>query len=353
MDEELRGTDVYYPHTLVSYYVHRDKFVRLPSDGFVLGDSGGFSLGKFSTERRDGHWQARRTDPVDVIKWQARECTVGVLIDIPPGNVRGGYHNRETWEAGLAWTIAGMKRALPTYLKMREDGHAFRWWGVAHGWSAVNQDAWRARVAAVYPFVEEGEGWGYRAEPTSHDPVCVANGLHWLARHKIKRAHFFAAGGVGAVAVLTALGPQIGLEFVTCDSQVGQIQGNNRRLLIPTKGLGSYTDIEERGKSHEARHYVLEKCDCFSCAEARRNLVDFPDLMEGYSEYWTFRFTFHNLSFMIQRFKQIEEAAQADPDALLREVLTGAEYTGVLRAFAGEGPGQRSLGMPRSLLEGL
>ena len=44
---------------------------------------------------------------------------------------------------------------------------------------------------------------------------------------------------------------------------------------------------------------------------------------DGYGEYWTFRFQFHNLLLLLRTFSTLSAAAATDPEGLLREVLGG------------------------------
>ena len=379
MDEVLRGTPMYYPHMLISYYYFRNMAVQFPADGFIFGDSGGFSVLRYGMGRPEGVYlgnknilkgsgaaaHQRRIDPVDVLHWQSKICTAGVLLDMPPVNLKG----ERIWRVACATTLQNTKLAVTLYEKLRRDNTPFRWWGVAHGWTEEHLDNWWGAVSKVYPFTDEGEGWAIRARPTSHDPVAVTRRLRWIQRRKITRAHFLAAASPAAMAAIIVLGPEAGLEFASCDSTVGTAQAKNRTLMLPTAdGLG-FKQLAETGDARNARDYLL-KCPCGSCEQLRKDADAWPTVVGGkFNEYWTLRFVFHNMLTVFKLVATLEAEAKIDGHALLRAVMDSQPARGsarptrgrVLRAFAGQEPmnqaryskdsAQWETGIPRSILD--
>jgi len=367
MDERIRGTSAFYPHVLISYYGLRDIPLQLPEDGFILGDSGGFSVTRYRIEGLD---PIAGIDPIDVLRWQARLCRVGVIIDVPPIDL----HGNQKWETGLEGTLQTVRRSVSLYEEMKRENLAprFRWWGVVHGWTDKQRDLWWREVSQIYPFTDEGEGWAIRARPTAHDPISIAWCLRWLGMKGITHTHFFAALGSTSSATIIVLGPRAGLEFATVDS-TGMIStyARNRGIMIPDNNGLSYTTIKEsialpigvdrsRRTYREARDYCLEKCTCFACKDLQEKAKDAQHPIHlgkgekrwvlGASLYWNYYFEFHNLLVMKSVVENQKKEAARDPDKMLREIL-GDKYGQVIRAFEGQEATRTQTGTARSLLD--
>ena len=332
MDEELKGTSAYYPHTLSTYYYFRHKALKLPEDAYVFGDSGGFSIIRYGMSRPDGAAHQRCLDPVDVLQWQASQCDVGAVLDVPPVDRWG----QRMWEEALSTTLKNIKRALPKYEALGRDKHAFRWWGVVHGWTEEDLETWWHRVSAIYPFAGESEGWVFKARDSSSNPLAVSRCLRFIRRRRLTRIHFLAAAAPGAVVTMLVLGPRAGIHFISSDAESGGKLARNRKIIIPTQDGLSNTYLAERGEGREVRDYLFRQCACLSCEQLREDAERWPDVVGGeYNEYWTHRFAFHNQIAYCQLMLNLErEAKSSNPDVLLRDVL-GSSYGATLRAFGG------------------
>lgn len=347
MDEDLHGTHAYYPHALISYYIWRDHPVQWPTDGFIFGDSGGFSVMRYTVSRVGGKRFQQKLDPTDIVRWQNEVCNAGVLLDVPPGNLT----KKRIWKRALPKTVSNTKKGLILYEQLRAQGTEFRWWGVVHGWMPAHWDVWWRKISEVYPFTDEGEGWAMRIRPTAWDPVGIAHGLRWLQQHKITRTHFLMAGNPTSIAVLLVLGDQTDLQSITCDATTAGRAAINRTVWRPDKPF-KFKLVTEREQERTARDYLLEKCECFSCDGIRRDAEHSPDdILHGeYGQYWIHRFSFHNHILQLAQIKKLKEAAKDNPDGLLRELL-GNSYGATLRAFDGTESIPHAQGMPRSLLD--
>jgi hypothetical protein len=157
MDPRTRGDAGYYPRILISYFHwNRTKFV-FPEEGYVFGDSGGFSIMSLGAN----------VDPRDVLAWQARSTNAGLILDVPPfADDKTG--TEVGWSAGLARTVEHVRRALPIYETLRAAGNPFRWWGVIQGRSWEEMREWHQAISAVYPFTDDGEGWAFKAHPVNN-----------------------------------------------------------------------------------------------------------------------------------------------------------------------------------------
>ncbi len=366
MDESVQGTPAYYPDVLITYYYFRDRAISFSKDAYVFGDSGGFSVMRYGMgnkvpfytvggvpctllKRYAGAPHQQSVDVVDVLRWQETNCNVGVILDMPPVDTKG---NKILGEAQTV-TLSNTKRALPTYLQMRREGTAFRWWGVVHGWTEKQMEQWWNKVSEIYPFVDDGEGWAFKARDPSSNPIAIANCLHFIKDHNMKRAHFLAAAAPGAAATMMVLGAQAGLELLTSDSQTADVAARNRHVIQPTQDGLAITPIQERGKDDVGRRY-LRQCNCYSCSQIPHDQEAHPALVNGgYNEYWTHRFIFHNNIMLFQLMSRLQKEADTNPDALLRTVLGDDTYSAVLKAFDGRHPITHPEGIDRPLLPDL
>lgn len=350
MDERLRGTAAYYPHALISYYHWKDVKFKFPKDSYIFGDSGGYSIMTLEAV----------VDPRDVIEWQLRNCTVGVLLDVPPRDPRATKGKSEgsdfIWEPAIKSTVSNARLALPVYKKAREAGTPFRWWGVCQGGTLTQLNQWYDAVANVYPFDDDGEGWAFKPYPRIN-AANTARVLGFIQQRKVRRAHFLMTTGVETVATLLALGPQAGLDLVTYDSSSASAAGINRVVYVPRSDFLDWSTLEQKtrasgGTDRRVEEYLREKCECPSCDMLRKDIDQVPAELK--EEYWKYRFIFHNTLAMLRVFEALQVAAQSDPDAMLREVLGHQQYYSVLRAFEGREAVKGVVeGTPRGLLEAL
>lgn len=338
------GPPFHYGHCLISY-VHWKKPYQFPKDSYIFGDSGGFSLRSPTMNLK--------IDPVDVLRWQAGLCTVGCVLDLPPRGVK-----QRLWERGLEVTLEHTRRALPTYLKMREAGHPFRWWGVLHGNNEEEVRAYHKAVSAVYPFTDDGEGWAIRPEPQVNIDG-VARSLRILNHLGIKKAHFLAATSQDVIAVLLALGPLAGMEVLTYDSAYAVKSGFNRHIFRPQPDGLTFNIQSEEGADQTGRYWLLEQCPCAVCAHMRARVPDVPKAQKElhdpkFGGWWSTWLQFHDLHIQQQLTQAQADYAEKDPDGLLRLMLKPADYAAVHRIFESDGHERRSIvptGNSHSLLD--
>jgi hypothetical protein len=318
-----------YPHALISY-VHWRKPFQFPEGAHIFGDSGGFSL-------RAGS-RSRKLDAIDVLHWQATLCTVGCILDLPPRGM--------DWAQALRVTVAHTVQALPKYRQLRADRSPFRWWGVLHGNNETQVREYHDAITAVYPFSGDGEGWAIRAGPQVNI-YSVARSLRVLKQLRITRAHFLAATDQKVIAVMLALGPIAGLELLTYDSTYAMKTGSNRLAFIPREDGLKFRLLKEVDAERKARDFLLHECPCRVCAymrersarvwKAQRELT-----ARKFGGWWSGWFQQHNLHIQQKLTAAQADAAQSDPDALLRAMLSEREYAVVMRVFHESGHEPRS-----------
>lgn len=315
-------SDVYYSHVLLSYF-HWEKFPwEFRETETVFGDSGGYSL----VTRR------AKIDPEQVVRWQIRNCTRGVMLDIPPyrsSSIQFAGAAAQHWGESLKRTLMNVTRACPYYLKARDAGSKFRWWGVVQGETLDQMEIWHDAVHAVYPFTGEGEGWALAPKPST-DVLSITRYMRFATEREIKNVHLLQVTGPKAVALLLALGQLGGFHLVTFDSASAARNAINRGGIVPRDGGRDFTYVKQKGDTGEVTE-MMRGCSCPSCTWWREDLgVDY-DLRDAE---FTHRILLHNHLIMAECFIRLHVAAVADPEALLRWAA-GRLYGAVLREWGG------------------
>lgn len=290
VDPRLKGTAGWHPYALISYHYWRTERFRFDPEVYVFGDSGGYSVMSIGAS----------IDPVMLILWQIENCTVGAILDHPPFAVRKGGRSPR-WEAALAETVQNVRQALPYYLRALDEGEPFRWWGVIHGDTRQQQEEWHGRIAEVYPFTEEGEGWAIKPRPAN--PATITRSV-WVARDLgVRRLHFFTIGGLDCARTLFQVGLKAGIEFATFDSTTPITNGINRQIFCPDPDRLRWTILDGRGSDsgrmqdmRDGHDYLLETCRCRSCSILRRATEEAPERIDD--EHWKYRIIFHNVLVM-------------------------------------------------------
>jgi len=343
-DPRRAGTPLYRPDVLLSYHYWRMEptLGDWRDRGYVFGDSGGFSIRTLG---------ASKLDPVAVMRWQEQVCSSGCILDMPADDKQKG----RVWDKALQTTLANVSCVVPLYEGFRKAGTPFRWWGVLHGAFGAEVEHWHRQVADIYPFTAEGEGWATGPEPRK-DPATVALMLRFLHSKKVKRLHLLGSANPGTMAVLYAFGPEAGFEFISYDAANAVHSGRNRSIYIPTMDGMSWTYLKEKSREEGdvawlMRRYMWDKCECGYCAELRAcqpTIEGVPDF------FWSTYSILHNWLLLFETFERyLAAVAQQGGDALLRTVLSKADYRDALRAYhAGVLPTQTPSGSAFGLLGG-
>lgn len=330
MDARLKGTPAYYPNALMAYpgwhNIRHPGFP--PPEAYIFGDSGGYSVMTLGLQ----------IDPRDVLRWQFRTCTAGCILDVPPLDKHGHHVYRE----GLAATVRNTKAVRALYEDHRASGGKFKWWGVAHGWTAEETLHWLNKVRSVYAFDDEGEGWAFKPRPNI-TAVSTASVLHAIAQvPEVKRGHFLMTTGYEAVTVLHVLGPLAGLEFVSYDSTTFVLVALQRGIFERRNDGLEWTQSphKERGDDRHLRDFLLEKCPCVACDLLRADVNKYSDLLDknqDWTSYWVFRFAYHNLVCALEVFAARDKVAREmnDPHKALLALLGKKRTAEVWRAFEG------------------
>lgn len=354
------NASIFYPRFLGSYALWRDAkfphdrgelelgcgtFYRdkeLKVEPVIFGDSGGYTL---VTQ------DAVEIDPVEVITWQLKYCTRGVILDVPPYRPNSAIQFRgaagEYWEESIKLTTRNVERTKDIYLEFRHDElytPVFSWWGVVQGETREQMEEWHGKISELYPFKEKGEGWALAPKPST-DLLSCARYMRFAHDKGLKRVHLLqvtAEKTVGVVLALAALGGSF--DLVTYDSASALRCAINRSAII-SDGIGmSYikearkTDIGDFcsdcggtgwtcscHSNENAVQKMMETCFCQACQWFRE---DFPLSNREYPHY----ILLHNHLAMVASCEQIYQAAIAEPDRVLRWAC-GDSYGDVLREW--------------------
>lgn len=350
-----RAGEAYYPYALLSYYHWRTSRFTFEPEFFVFGDSGGYSIATLGAN----------IDPTSSLRWQILNCSVGVILDVPPyinqGSAVLGGSASSNWERALRTSALNTAKALPLYLEAREMGSDFRWWGVAHGETPEQLDEWHSRIADIYPFADDGEGWALKVHP-ANDTVQLARVLRWAKSRGIRRVHFLQMTGTPALATLYAFAEEMGLEFASYDSASSSFSGINRTVFVPHDSGWGYSPLSEKfreteGVDRAARDYMMETCECQSCEWFRADMAEYKEHLETprpktgtFEEYVKYRMIFHNTLMTIRTQETLQQVVAEDSEAVL-SILLGKSKGATVRALRYQEPRIVSLGTPISLLD--
>lgn len=303
LDPRLDGTSAYHPHALTAYPNWSPQPFTWEPEVSVFGDSGGFQV----------MTRGLRLDPRAVVRWQIKHTDVGAILDFPPFTDSGRRSDLSFSEA-LDRTVRGLRRGLPVYLRARDGGKDFRFWGVVHGRTPDELAEWYDAVGAVHPFTGAGEGWAFKPLPLNASEA-VATVLRFARDRGITRIHLFGTGAPLAIETLFALGPSHGIETATFDTASASIGGSFFNFARPTPyGLNWVKERfrDSNGRDSRARDFMLEECGCRSCEFLRADLRDYQDALDP--TYWRMRFAFHNVLALLREYDRLR-ARYAGPRA--------------------------------------
>lgn len=311
--------DLYYPYALFSYHFWTNKeAIRKmasigmhgegPGDKVVFGDSGGYSVVT----------KGAVIDPEEALKWQLRYCQRGVMLDIPPysrdSKIQFTGSAEGFWRDSITTAAENVRRALPHYLRAREAGSDFRWWGVIQGETREQMLEWYTVISDIYPFNEEGEGWALAPKPSTDLPAVVRH-LKFAHDHGIRNIHLLQVTSVKVMAVVFALAQmEGGFDLITYDSATAVRCAINRNAVIPDDiNLGIWY-IKQKGMEGVVQDFMME-CPCQYCVWFRENQHCMDN--RAYTHY----LVAHNHLEMLKSFNRIWEVAHDDPQLLLNWVF--------------------------------
>lgn len=205
-----------YPAVLISaFYGMKEELSSYPE--IVFGDSGGFQ----------NVTQNANLNPVDVLRWQEKVCTHGLILDVPPydftGTAQFGGTAAKLFRKSLDQTAKNAREMMNH--RERKD---LKMYGVIQGETQPQREEWYKTVAETS---SEYFGWALSPKP-SYDPYKIASYLLTAYEHGLKNIHVLQVSGVKTVSVIFEFLRQIDDKdwFVTFDSSTPLTQAVKNHL---------------------------------------------------------------------------------------------------------------------------
>lgn len=312
---------------LLSYHYWGKSKRPLPvGKAKIFGDSGGFSVVTLGAN----------IDPRSVMRWQLRICDAGLCLDIPPYQASGSQQfagsARDLLSSSIQRTRRNLELALPLYEQGRVDGSPFRWYGALQGETYSEIEMWWKGIQDLYPFTDyaAGEGWALAPKPST-DVIAISRYMRFAMEKGMKRIHVLQVTSARAVAVFLALAKLGEIEHVSFDSATAALYASNHKILTDQGREYGYIEQKTRLGGREVYSYVEEEgnCNCLGCKWYR---ID----AEGVTASQLPRYLLlHNYLVVSSVFQALEDAANEDPEGLLRSMGRKA-YGDILREFYGD-----------------
>jgi hypothetical protein len=329
MDSRL-APELQHHSYLASYGLWKGKRLPWPirEGSFIFGDSGGFSVVA----------SGAKLDPRQVLAWQMKYCTAGVILDIPPYRFGGKSQfvgsAADAWDESIQRTVGNVQRAAPLYVQHLKEGtlSPFWWYGAVQGESYTQLEEWYTRVAEVYPFGQAGnEGWALAPKPCNDIPTVVR--FMRLAREKqMKRIHVLQTASPQTVGVMMALAKLGGVEWVTHDSASIHINTANRNAFLDNGSWwGSWGNNAHRAGWNALFSLLTTNCDCVACSWVREDTFAEKTYTERHYRNRLLLHSFLNIRALEAR---MHAAVESDAEGFLK-VIADTTYGEVLREWEG------------------
>jgi hypothetical protein len=312
------STPVFYPRVMASYPLWLDTSLPVSrEEATIVGDSGGYEVVT----------QGLSLDPEEVIRWQLKNCSRGMILDIPPYSPGAAIQLRgsagEAWADSLEQTVRNVQRALPHY---QQNSGPFKWWGVVQGQTREQITEWYDNIAKVYPFTSEGEGWALAPKPST-DLLFCARYLRFAYAKRIRRVHVLQISGAKTVGVVLGLAALSGnFELVSYDTATAMRSAINRCAVIHD-GLGMAYISENTREGETTVTDYMSTCPCQACVWSRE---DYPLTNREVPHY----LLLHNHLVLSEACERIYREALRDPDGLVRWAADEL-YSDVMREWEG------------------
>ena len=250
-----------YPYVLISAAnagINSGIRHRLPSDMYILGDSGGFTIGKGE----------RYLNPVQVLRWQERNCSEAVMLDLPPSR-----RERIPLERSLQESLEYTRIMLDN--KERKD---LRMLTVLHGFNEQQVERWYNEMSAL----GKTDAWATSVRTyqdwSDSDPSTTARRLLFLGERGAKRIHIFKGSGIDSILTIVWFTMRrLKGVYVTFDSVtwLSEHYGDIHHPLI-------HAWVDDFKRVHN-RSNIVPICGCPFCANLKYTSV--PAIREGKRDY--------------------------------------------------------------------
>ncbi len=225
----------------------KEKF-NFNDDMFILGDSGGFqvvTLGGNITQK-------------EVIEWQKRNCTAGLILDRPPYYYGGGANfsgtpTKQFFNECLNKTYNNAKYAIEN----KEDLFLY---GVIQGETYSQMCEWYEKIHSLENDNLKFDGWALSPKP-SNDPVKIA--LYGILVHEYNIStpiHILQVSSKGGIIVSALLRYQL-QRVVTIDSSTSTVSARYGSIINPIHP-GAILNIKDLLKNNGEKGWF---CNCPIC----------------------------------------------------------------------------------------
>ena len=197
----------------------REK-LKIPNNVIIIGDSGGYKL---LTSRARG--KNVNIEPLDVLRWQEKNCEIGLTLDINPTSLRAPGSSREksiATTSGKTTTDEYFNKCLEETCKNNEifqnnrASSKLKIYNIIHGGTfekMERMDIWYNRVKDF-----KFEGWSVAPKPAGN-PLKIAIDLGFLYSRGIKEnIHVLAVYGNSALPILVYAKKKLEMKNISTDS---------------------------------------------------------------------------------------------------------------------------------------
>ena len=266
------------------------KTFNVPSDFWLLGDSGGFQILTLKSKGKDIPFNREK-----ILKWQEINCNAGLILDIPPTKIGGGaLSNIVALDDNEFNKCAKETYQNAKYAYENRTNKNMLLYNVIQGVSIKNLNIW-------YNVVTDNgnmnlEGYAVAPKP-SHDIWRLTMVLSYLLEKGInKNVHVLGVSGFNTIPIMIYMKKYI--ENLTYDS-ASYAQGNiSSKIFLPITLNLTYIS---KKKSPELKKIPCNCCVCIQC--------DNMDMVQNY-------LTLHNLKQTID-YNKILNIAVDDVDVFL------------------------------------
>jgi len=232
--------------------------MRIPDDVIVIGDSGGFQ-------------QATRNfnlNPISVLRWQEKNCDIGVILDRPPYKLRDDNGRHPILEKS---TSNFNKYLEITYDNARvmydnRENKRLKLYGVIQGSNKHEIETWYDKINGI----GDWDGWAIAPKPPG-DLLSLAMYLKFIEENSINRLHIFLSTTIDAFMLVAYINSNYLDIDITMDSVSFLMAEKFGKIVSPI--TYKFTDLF-------SRKYIGDKdikwvCDCPWCTSYRDDLDEY------------------------------------------------------------------------------
>lgn len=254
-----------YKYGLMSAFYGSDNFrkdIDFPSDGILIGDSGGFQIASYEKKGTPIN-----LSPDDVLQWLEKNCDIGMNLDFPT-TLGTEILTKDRFEDCLKKSLVNFE-----HFKAKRTNPNLKLYNVLHGENLELLEIWYNKVKHL-----KFEGWAIGMKPAS-DPLIQALGFMFLYEkgelNNCYGIHFFGTSGYAVIPVICYLANILNNnQLVTFDSSSYAQFGSNCTYIAP---VGLHQPLRF-GKLFKEENPDIKELPC-NCEVCKNIKID--DLLIG------------------------------------------------------------------------